>query len=297
MMGAMSIPVDDQIAELWDFSDPAASQARFREAEVRAMKVGDEGRRMALLTQHARAMGLQKRFDDAHVLLDDVEQSLSDLDEEHRGRVRVRLLLERGRVLNSSGKREQARPVFEQAWREAVSIQLDALAVDAAHMVAIASGAGNEAIEWNHRAIELADSSSDPRARRWRGSLHNNLGWTHHDRGDYESAMQHFEQALAARLEQNQPREARIARWCVGRCLRSMNRIDEALAQQMQLRDELQRAGEKDGFVHEEIAECLHALGRSDEAGPHFAVAHEQLKDDPWIEPARLARLAELSQR
>lgn len=52
-----------------------------------------------------------------------------------------------------------------------------------------------------------------------------------------------------------------------------------------------------DGYVFEEIAECLLALGREEEARDYFARAYEQHKDDPWFpptDPARLQRIPEL---
>ena len=52
-----------------------------------------------------------------------------------------------------------------------------------------------------------------------------------------------------------------------------------------------------DGFVLEEIAECLHVLGRPDEARPFFARAYEELTRDAWLseqEPERLERLRSL---
>ena len=112
---------------LWDFDDPAASGDRFLDVAEHA----DEPDRTAWLTQHARALGLQERYDDAHKVLDqltsDDPQTATYLD------------LERGRVLNSSGRPEQARPLFESAARTAAAGGLDALHVDALHMVAIAA--------------------------------------------------------------------------------------------------------------------------------------------------------------
>ena len=52
-----------------------------------------------------------------------------------------------------------------------------------------------------------------------------------------------------------------------------------------------------DGYVYEELAECLYALGRLDEAKPYFRRAHELLSKDAWFvegEAPRLARLAML---
>jgi hypothetical protein len=56
--------------------------------------------------------------------------------------------------------------------------------------------------------------------------------------------------------------------------------------------------GASDGFVFEELGECLLALGRADEARPYFAQAYAELSQDEWLadnEPARLERLKALS--
>ena len=86
--------------------------------------------------------------------------------------------------------------------------------------------------------------------------------------------MAAFETALAARREQGKPRETRVAEWCVARCLRALGRPAEALAIHERLAVETAAAGEpEDGYGAEEIAECLLALGRDEEARPHFARA------------------------
>jgi hypothetical protein len=61
----------------------------------------------------------------------------------------------------------------------------------------------------------------------------------------------------------------------------------------------MEQRDDRDGYVHEELGECLLALGLSDAAQPHFALAFETLTADPWLvehEPARLQRLQSLSQ-
>lgn len=205
-------------------------------------------------------------------------------------------------MLNSSGSPAEARPLFEQAWESALSLRLDALAVDAAHMVGIVAGATgvpDQAMEWNQRAIDLAARSNDPKARRWLASLHNNVGWSHHAAGRYEAALREFQLALELRRERGGAKPIRIARWCVARTLRSLGRVDEALTIQRELLRELTEAGEDDGYVQEELAECLYSLGRIADARPLFAAAHALLSADPWLmdrEPQRVRRLAELGQ-
>jgi hypothetical protein len=66
----------------------------------------------------------------------------------------------------------------------------------------------------------------------------------------------------------------------------------------MELKQEFEALGEKDGYVFEEIGECLFALGRAQEACPFFAEAYEILSMDPSLagqEPERLARLKSLA--
>jgi hypothetical protein len=67
----------------------------------------------------------------------------------------------------------------------------------------------------------------------------------------------------------------------------------------MALKDEFETAGESDGYVFEEIGECLLALNREVEARPYFSKAYEILASDAWLaeqEPDRLARIKELGE-
>lgn len=258
------------IDQLWDFNDPASSEARFRQAMAGVPSTSD---RLQLLTQLARAQGLQRNFAAAHATLDQVQVETTDSDSV----VLIRVALERGRLHNSEGQGDVAGPYFESAWRLAGDHGHDALAVDAAHMLAIVAVA-DDSLMWSQRALALAASSDDPYARRWVASLHNNIGWTHHGRGDFDTAFQHFQHALEARRQQDKPRDVLVARWCIARCLRSLSRIEEALAEQQALLKAWNELGEADGYVHEELAECLQAMGKADEAQEHRDRARELLE-------------------
>ena len=248
---------DAELDALWDFDDPAGSEQRFRVVVERARN-GNEPILSEALTQLARAQGLQGRFDDADRTLDDAEAALRPDD----ARGRIRLLLERGRVENSAGREGHGRDAFVGAWKLACATGENALAVDAAHMLGIVEPT-DEAWAWNERAMELARSSTDPAARRWVASIANNMAWARHDAGAYDEALELFTLALVERERQDDPGRTRIARWSVARCLRSLGRIEEALAEQESLASELEALGETDEHVTEEIAECLRALGRS----------------------------------
>ncbi len=278
-----------EIDQLWDYSDPRSSEARFRDALESAESPAQRG---VLRTQVARALGLQRRFDEGHAELDALSAQLLDEDAE----LRVRAVLERGRLHNSSGDRERASVLFREALAHAQRAGLDALAVDSAHMLGI-SEPGEAGAGWTHRAIEIAETSDDPMARRWRASLLNNLGWSEFEAGRYEVALDCFERALEARIEGGDQEQIRIARWCVGRALRALGRAEEARTIQWRLLDEYDAAGSPSGYVYEELGECALAEGDADAAGPYFERAYALLSQDSWLverESERLARLKRL---
>jgi len=279
---------------LWDYSDPHATEQRFREILLQVPE-SDPGY-LELLTQIARTQGLQGKFRRANQTLDQVERRL----DKYPSRAHVRYLLERGRILNSSGHPDEAQPLFQQALDMATEISEDGYAVDAIHMLAIVAPP-ESSLDLNLRAIQMAETSTQPKARNWLASLYNNTGWSYHSLGDFESALDMFQKAEAARREQGRENEIRIAQWCVARALRSLNRVDEALSKQMALKAEFDAAGESDsdGYVYEEIGECLLILNRANEIKPYFAKAFEILSQDRWLaekEPGRLKRLKELGE-
>lgn len=283
------------IDSLWDFNEPEATEARFRELLPRVQSQGDPRLHAELLSQIARTYSLRQRFAEAHATLAEALALVPAI--EAGPRASVRIMLERGRTFNSNKQKTEALFWFEAAYALAVNEGLAGLAVDAAHMLAIAE-TGDNVLAWNERALELAEVSDDPAARKWLGSLYNNLGWTYHDRGDAPRALELFKRAEAFRREHGNPESQRVARWCVARCLRTLGRLDEALTLQEALLAELETTGGKDGFTHEELGELLLAKGREAEARPHFAAAHAVLSQDPWLtrdEPARLERLANLA--
>ena len=273
---------------LWDYSRPAETETHFRALLPAAESQSDPY--LQLLTQIGRAQGLQRRFDDAHSTLDLVEASLPVAS----ARTRIRYLLERGRVYNSSGDPAAAKPLFEAALALAEDEPQEAYyAVDAAHMLAIVSPA-EEALHRNLRALQLAESSADARARGWRGSLLNNIGWTYHEAGDFPAAFDYFQRALDFHRQHGPDAAYRIARWSVTRVRRDLGQVDVALAEQRALLAEHEALGERSGYVFEEIGECLLLLGDPEGARPYFGKAYRELSADPWLvanEPQRLERL------
>lgn len=170
----------DQLDELWDFGDAAASEARLRAAADAASGAdADE-----LQTQVARALGLQGRFAAADAVLD-------VLDPDSSPAVRVRADLERGRLRNSAGEPGAAVTLFERAAESAASAGLLFLEVDALHMLAIADRAHADA--WTDRALAALGTTDDARTLRWRVGLYNNRGWARFDEGRWDDALVAFE--------------------------------------------------------------------------------------------------------
>ncbi|MBD3335321.1 MAG: tetratricopeptide repeat protein [Candidatus Eisenbacteria bacterium] len=281
--------------KLWDYGDPAATEEEFRGLLPAAEASGDRSYHTQLLTQIARTLGLQRKFAEAHAVLDGVEPlATAELPV-----VRARYLLERGRLFNSAGEPEKAVPLFKEAWDFGRAQGLDFYAVDAAHMLAIAEPSERQAA-WNEKALELAEASGDERARNWLGSLYNNMGMTYLDQRRHEEALAIFEKGWEWRRRRDNAEATRVAKWCVGHALRKLERYEEALELQRELEENSAAAEQPDGFVFEEIGECLLALDREEEARTYFRKAYAQLKEIGWIresDPGRLERLEKLAQQ
>lgn len=283
------------LGKIWNWDDPVASEAAFQALSSQAEASNDRALQVEALTQVARAQGLQQRYDDALRTLKVAEL----LCNEHTPVARIYVPLERGRVYNSSDRKAEAIPYFESAFTLAQAAGQDALAIDAAHMMAIAL-TGEPALEWSARAIAMAEASADPKAQGWLGPLYNNTAWTYFDMGRYDEALSLFQRDVLYRESRGRLEEAGVARWSVARVLRAQGRTEEALQMQRELLGQPGRQGnDSEGYTREEIGECLLTLGRPDEARPEFARAYALLKDDPWLkqdEPARLERMRALGE-
>jgi tetratricopeptide (TPR) repeat protein len=176
----------DRLRPLWDFDDLVATEARLRtQLHAEASHAG----RAEVLTQLARVAGLRDDFAACEALLQKAEPLAGE------GVARVRVDLERGRKLRSSGDGAAAVPLFEAAFARASALREFFLAGDAAHMVAISDE--SKMLEWTERGLTLAESEAD--AAYWAGPLLNNLGWHYFEAGDHRHALEVFERALEVR--------------------------------------------------------------------------------------------------
>ena len=228
-------------APLWDFDDPAGSETRFREA----LDLAEGTDRLVLLTQVARALGLQQRYDEGHGVLDDL--AVDDAE------VATRVSLERGRLLRSAGEPEESVPHFEAAASTALASGLEVLHIDALHMLALVAPR-DQALERNRTALAAARSAATEAGRNWDASLLNNIGMAHADAEDWSAALAAFEEALAARERIGDDARTRVARWTVGWALRNLGHLDAAREVQTALKAELDALGLADPYVDEELA-------------------------------------------
>jgi tetratricopeptide (TPR) repeat protein len=269
--------VGDRLRPLWDFDDLDLSAERFRaQLELETTNAG----RAEVLTQLARVEGLRGSFEDCDALLDEAEAL---------GGAESRVQLERGRRSRSSDRAGAGLADFERAFELARASGDDALAVDAAHMLAIV----DDSEAWTTRAVEIASASDDPGVRYWLGPLYNNIGWSRYENGDADGALEAFELALASRERDDpRPHSREIARYAVGKALRALGRPGEAAAALEQCVAWAAAEGVEDGWFHEELAEDYAALGRTADARREARRALALVDGD---DPARLERLRALA--
>ena len=263
------------LTPLWDFNKPELSEQRFR-AALEAAK-GDDA--LILQTQIARTLGLRKDFAKAQSELAAIEPQIKTAGFE----VRARFALELGRTYASASHSqgqltEAAKAQARAAYTEALGIarlgKLDALAIDAIHMFAFIDKAPADQLKWAQEALAVSVASDQAAARRWEGSIRNNLGMALHGLRRFDEALVEFKQALAIREQGNNAVQIRVAHWMVAWTLRAMNRLDEAIAIQLRLEKEGAAANEPDPYVFEELEALYRAKGNEDRAN-HYAKLRE----------------------
>ena len=121
----------DRLRGLWNFDDLDGTEQRLH-AQLDQETTG--GGRAEVLTQLARVQGLKEQFDQGEQLIA-MAQSLAN----DSAMARIRIDLERGRLLRSRGDAVAAMPLFEAAFNAAREANEQFIAVDAAHMCAIAA--------------------------------------------------------------------------------------------------------------------------------------------------------------
>lgn len=273
------MPLD--IRDLWDFGDPEGTERRM----LAALATASAEDAFILQTQIARTYGIRRDFERARQILDALGASAAELGV----RVRAYYQLELGRAHVSAthdaenvthADREVAQTAYMRAYELAVEGGLDGLAIDALHMMTFVDRAPQDQVKWNQRAIQLLDTSSQEDAKRWEGSLRNNLGYALHLEGSFERALAEFQLALAARQREGDPKKIRIAYWMIAWTLRALGKLQEALEIQLRLERECLEAEDEDPYVYEELEILCRELGDARRA-QHYAGKKQALERSP----------------
>src|SRR6266436_1299128 len=201
--GRIAIAKLTDFDSLWDYDRPGPTEKRFRELLPAAVDSLDISYLSELLTQIARAEAMQKKFSEAQKTLDRVEKALPKADQ----RVSVRFVLERGRVLSLSGKPREAQPRLREAFNLALMLKMDLHGIDAARMMAVAEP--EKALEWNMKALDLAEKSADTGANKAKGPLYSSIGWNHFEGKEYQEALFMFQKALQNTDQSGDPLKVR----------------------------------------------------------------------------------------
>jgi tetratricopeptide (TPR) repeat protein len=241
----------------------SGSEQRLRQ---RVADTHDRNTAIICTTQIARCNGLRRDFGGARNILEPLRHDLPSASLE----AQANFALEWGRTLCSATHNRPDIPnadLYEarQSYLHAVDVSrqasLDALTIDALHMLAFVDEVPERQLDWNKQALTVARSSNQPNARSWEAALLNNTGLVLRQIGRPAEALEHFELALAAREKQGAAMQVRIAKWMIAWTLRTLNRLDEALAIQQRLEAECVAAGEPDPYVYDELKAIHTQLG------------------------------------
>ena len=107
--------------QLWNYSDPAGTEITFLDIYEKYQASASPSYLAQLLSQIARTQGLQGYFEESFETIKEAEKICPEEDP----LARVRILLETGRLHNSSGQKETARQKFLEAKDLAVKEALD----------------------------------------------------------------------------------------------------------------------------------------------------------------------------
>jgi len=250
-----------------------------------------------LLTWIARVETHQGKLSEADTTLSEADRLLES-EIVSRDTAKIRCLLERGRLFIHKKTPARARKLFDDAQTLAKNAGEDPLSVEILQLIASIEQRKSQQ-EWIKKAINVAESSSNLKAKKLLGSLYLSTGWNFYDLHQFEKSMEAFQRAGINFKEHCPKGEALVAQWATGKVLRRIGKTEKALSCQMEVFSELEFEIEKKygGRVSEEIAECLHSLKRVSEAKPYFEMAYHDLSSDEWVpdnHPLKLNRLKEL---
>jgi tetratricopeptide (TPR) repeat protein len=284
--------------QLWDPTAVSSSEAAFQALLPDAQNLTGKNRSflIQLLSLIGRSEAFLEKYTQARASLEQAEKLLEDEQAVYQVSAKIRWLIEKGRFHILEKTPSQAPKYFNEAWTLAIHSGEDYFAVEIAQLMASTEPQKSQ-LEWVVRAIEIAETSPLQKTKKWLGGLYTTLGWKFYDLRQFEKSLEALQKALRNLKAMGTPREAFVAQWSIGKILRALGRIEEALSIHRALLAELGIGGVRDGRLYEELAECLHALKHSTEAQLYFELAYRELSNDEWVkdnQPLKLKRLKDL---
>ena len=292
----------EDLDQLWNPADIPGSEVAFRTLleDTQKLATPDHSHLVELLALLARSEALQQKFQAARSSLEKAERLLKQEQPTQATSIwismKIRWLIEKGRLQVLEKTPSQARTYFSEAWTLAINSGENYFAVEIAQLMAVTEPQKSQQ-EWLIRGIEIAEKSSHQKTKMLLGPLYSSLGWKFYDLKLLEKSLATFQKALKHHTSFGTGREAFVAQWSIGKVLRALGKVEEALAIQKALLSELGIGGERDGRLYEEVAECLQALRRTTEAQPYFELAYRELSNDEWVtdnQPVKLKRMKDL---
>lgn len=237
----------------------------------------DPAKTFEIETLIARCQAASGRVTEGKNALDILEKRLPSLEPQRL--LSIRFNLERARIYVLEKQPSRARKNLSEAWSASVEEKNDYCIIDVAQVMG-ALVAAKEQQTWLQKGIEVAEASSQKIAKRWLPHLYISLGWKWHELRQFELALAAFEKVAPLPNDTVSPRANFIAKWSIGRVLRSMNHAEKALDLQTKLLPKALEINFMKGRVWEEIAENLTILKRKEDAEEYFRLTYEFFADE-----------------
>ena len=225
--------IEDFDTILLEEKDPVKAQVKLERLLKKSLDAKKWDLYGQIASQVALVQAMQQKFDDAYATLDRADALLSN----NYVLAEIRIHFERARVMYQEDlflhgkviRFDEIYEKFHKSYTLSLSGNHDYEVINAAHMIAIIVPNQAQKIFWNNVALNLTLQTKDPKAGGWLGPLYNNLGQNFFDAGQYEKSLEIYQKALEFFKQDKDVSRLRVAQWTIGRCLRMLGRIDEAL--------------------------------------------------------------------
>lgn len=276
---------------MWDYSDPVASEKNFYN------EIYHQGKNAftiwELQTQVASALRLQKKFDDSRKVLNSIQAAIEFApNTKEKTIVGALYNLEMGRLLLDIGKTEAAYRYFGFALMMSIITSIDKLMIDAVEMLATAAFT-DQTINAYLKQIERLTDSVNSADKMLMASYALIVGLKFLAHFENQRAIEQFMHARDIFSKCNKAELTRFVRLNICKVQRFLGQHKTALLELRIQEQLLKKENRVDGYVLEEIAENLLALGH-DSAQIYFSKAFQDLEIRTLLnyrEPTRLARL------